>query len=114
MAMKKMSFNVQKWVVRVVVAIGALLGISACVHTKRVVVDDNNNNINNYNNYNNNNSNNTPQIHALKYGPLVQNHYDNLVTIIKRIDENGNVVYDTIAGPETPKPKLKPIVPEDE
>ncbi|MBR5638739.1 MAG: hypothetical protein IKW83_03140 [Muribaculaceae bacterium] len=30
--MKKMSFNVQKWGVRALVAIGALLGISSCSH----------------------------------------------------------------------------------
>lgn len=30
--MKKVSFNVQKWGVRALVAIGALLGISSCSH----------------------------------------------------------------------------------
>ena len=110
-AMKKVSFNVQKWTVRVLVAVGALLGISACCHTKKVVEEDNNN-------YFDNNNNNTPQIHALKYGPLVDIYRDTPVlnSIIERIDENGNVVYDTIVSPETPreKPKLKPLNIEDE
>lgn len=102
--MKKVSFSVQKLTVRVIVAIGALLGISACCHTKKVVEDDNNNN------------NNMPPIHALKYGPLVDNRYDRLMIIKERIDEDGNVVYDTIVSSETleEKPKLKPLIPEDE
>ncbi|MBR5638738.1 MAG: hypothetical protein IKW83_03135 [Muribaculaceae bacterium] len=98
--MKKVSFNVQKWTVRVIVAVGALLGISACCHTKKVVEDDN---------FNNNN--NMPPIHNLKYGPLVDVHYDTLVR--KYIDENGEVKYDTISSPEKPK-TLKPLTPEDE
>ena len=110
--MKKVSFNVQKWTVRVLVAVGALLGISACCHTKNVVEEDNNN----Y--FDNNNNNNTPQIHNLKYGPLVDIYRDTPVlnTIIEHIDENGNVVYDTIVSPEAPKekPKLKSLNLEDE
>lgn len=112
-AMKKVSFNVRKWTVRTVVAVGALLGVSACCHTKKVVEDDNNNN-------NNmppiHNLKYGPPIHALKYGPLVDNHYERLRTIIERVDEDGNVVYDTIDSPETPKekPKLKQLIPEDE
>ena len=30
--MKKVSFNVQKWGVRALVAVGALLGLSSCTH----------------------------------------------------------------------------------
>ena len=111
--MKKISFNVKKWSIRALVAVGALLGISACCHTKKVVEDDNNNN-------NNmppiHNLKYGPPIHALKYGPLVDNNYAKLRTIVERIDEDGNVVYDTIESPETPeeKPKLKPLILEDE
>lgn len=110
-AMKKVSFNVQKWTVRVLVAVGALLGISACCHTKKAVEED-------INNYFDNNNNNMPQIHNLKYGPLVDIYQDApvLQSIAERIDENGNVVYDTIVSPETlkEKPKLKQINPEEE
>ena len=96
--MKKVSFSVQKWSIRVLVAAGALLGISACCHTKKVVEDDNNNN-------------NMPPIHNLKYGPLVDINKSRVATLVnKRIDENGNVVYDTIQGGErSDSPVLKPL-----
>ncbi len=98
--MKKVSFNVQKWTVRAVVAVGALLGISACSHTKKVVEDGNEN---------------MPPIHNLKYGPLVKNRLNREVKIVKRIGEDGEVQYDTIVSPETMKtPQLKPFVVEDE
>lgn len=97
--MKKIGFNVQKWSIRAIVALGALLGISACCHTKKVVEDDN---------YNNNNM---PPIHNLKYGPLVDINKSRVATLVnKRIDENGNVVYDTIQGGERlESPVLKPL-----
>lgn len=103
--MKKVSFSVQKWTVRAVVAIGALIGISACCHTKKVVNDDNN--------YNNNN-NYSPPIHNLKYGPLVEIKKTLPVLVSKRVDENGNVVYDTISPSQSPEqPKLKnPVIDE--
>ncbi len=95
--MKKVSFSVHKWSIRVLVAAGALLGISACCHTKKVVEDDNNNNM--------------PPIHNLKYGPLVDINKSRVATLVnKRIDENGNVVYDTIQGGERlDSPMLKPL-----
>lgn len=93
--MKKVSFNVQKWGVRAMLAVGALLGLSACSHTKQVINEDNND---------------MPQIHNLKYGPLVENRHD--VVIRKYVDENGEVRYDTISS--KPKPELKPIILEDE
>lgn len=86
--MKKIGFNFQKWSIRAIVALGALLGISACYHTKKVVEDDN---------YNNNNM---PPIHNLKYGPLVDINKSPAKLVKERIDENGNVVYDTIEGGE--------------
>jgi hypothetical protein len=105
--MKKVSFSVKKWSIRALVAIGALLGISACCHTKKVVEDDN------YNyNYNHNN---TPPIHNLKYGPLVDIRKSRTATIKKRIDENGNVVYDTIQNEIlSDPPVIKPLHIEDE
>lgn len=86
--MKKVGFNVQKWSIRAVVAIGALLGISACTHTKKVVEDNNN-----YNNYNNNNNynNDMPPIHNLKYGPLVDIRKELPVLIKDTVEENGSV-----------------------
>ena len=94
--MKKVSFRVQKWSIRVLVAAGALLGISACCHTKKVVKDNNNNNM--------------PPIHNLKYGPLVDINKSRATLVNKRIDENGNVVYDTIQGGERlDSPVLKPL-----
>ena len=107
--MKKVSFSVKKWSIRALVAIGALLGISACCHTKKVVEDDN------YNYNHNYNQNNTPPIHNLKYGPLVDIRKSRTATIKKHIDENGNVVYDTIQNEIlSDPPVIKPLHIEDE
>lgn len=100
--MKKVSFRVKKWSIRVLVAAGALLGISACCHTKKVVKDNNNNNM--------------PPIHNLKYGPLVDINKSRATLVERRIDENGNVVYDTIEdGKRLDPPVIKPLnLKEDE
>lgn len=103
--MKKVSFSVHKWGVRLMIAVGALLGISACCHTKKVVEDDN---------YNNNN-NNMPPIHNLKYGPLVDTHYDRRAVLIQEnVGEDGNVVADSsVVKQEAPK-IVEQIFLEDE
>ncbi len=39
-AMKKMSFNLHKWVVRAMVAVGAMMGISSCSNGGKVVINN--------------------------------------------------------------------------
>lgn len=98
--MKKVSFRVQKWSARAIVAIGALLGISACSHSKRMIDYD---------------GTPTPPIHNLKYGPLVNVKVSQEATLVKkRIDKEGNVVYDTISNSGILSPKVPTPLNEEE
>ena len=57
----------------------------------------------------------TPPIHNLKYGPLVNVKVSQEATLVKkRIDKEGNVVYDTISNNDILSPKVPTPLNEEE